>query len=187
MIRNKSIYNENKSGRRKMKPRGPLMIEHRLIEKMLNITGKELEVIKKSNKLNPVFIDTIVDFIKIYADRTHQGKEEDILFTRLQNKKLNAEDEKMMRELIDEHAVARKMVSQLIEANIKYAGGDSSSIKTIADTLSDLIVFYPPHITKEDKIFFPNAENYFSNVELDEMLNDFWEFDKKMIHEKYEQ
>ena len=28
-------------------------------------------------------------------------------------------------------------------------------------------------------------EKYFSNEELDKMLNDFWEFDKKMIHEKY--
>ncbi len=43
----------------------------------------------------------------------------------------------MMRELIDEHAVARKMVSRLIEGNKKYADGDSSSIKTITDTLSD--------------------------------------------------
>jgi len=76
-------------------------------------------------------------------------------------------------------------VSQLIEANIKYAGGDSSSIKIIVDTLSELIVFYPPHISKEDKIFFPDTEKYFSNAELDEMLNEFWEFDKKMIHEKY--
>ena len=161
------------------------MTEHRLIEKMLNITGKELDVIKKSNILNPVFIDTIVDFIKTYADRTHHGKEEEILFTKLKNINLGAEDERMMRELIDEHAVARKMVSRLIEGNKKYADGDSSSIKTITDTLSDLIVFYPPHILKEDKIFFPNTEKYFSNVELDEMLNDFWEFDKKMIHEKY--
>jgi len=168
-----------------MKPRGPLMTEHRLIEKMLNIIRKELDVIKNNNTLNSAFIDTIVDFIQIYADRTHHGKEEDILFTKLHNKKLNPEDERMMRELTDEHAVARKMVSQLIEANIKYAGGDSSSIKIIVDTLSELIVFYPPHISKEDKIFFPDTEKYFSNAELDEMLNEFWEFDKKMIHEKY--
>jgi len=66
-----------------MKPRGPLMIEHRLIEKMLHITSKELALIKKNKKVNSIFIDTFVDFIRIYADRTHHGKEEDILFTAL--------------------------------------------------------------------------------------------------------
>jgi len=168
-----------------MKPRGPLMTEHRLIEKILNITGKELDVIKKNNTIKPVFIDTIVDFIKIYADRTHHGKEEDILFNKLKNKNLNAEDDKMMQELVNDHAIARKMASELIDANKKYTNGDSSSIKTIIEILSELIIFYPPHILKEDKIFFPNTEKYFSNNELDEMLNDFWEFDRKMIHEKY--
>lgn len=168
-----------------MKPRGPLMTEHRLIEKMLYITGKELDVIKKYNTINPVFIDTIVDFIKIYADRTHHGKEEDILFNKLKNINLSAEDDKMMQKLVNDHANARKLVNELIDANKKYSNGDSSSIKTIIETLSELISFYPPHISKEDKIFFPNTEKYFSNTELDEMLNDFWEFDKRMIHEKY--
>ena len=34
-------------------------------------------------------------------------------------------------------------------------------------------------------MFFPNTEKYFSDAELDDILNDFWEFDRKMIHEKY--
>jgi len=44
---------------------------------------------------------------------------------------------------------------------------------------------YPGHIQKEDKVFFSNAESYLSPDELGQMLNEFWEFDKKMIHEKY--
>ena len=33
--------------------------------------------------VDPVFIDTAVDFIHTYADRCHHGKEEDILFKAL--------------------------------------------------------------------------------------------------------
>ncbi len=168
-----------------MKPRGPLMIEHRLIEKMLNITNKELDIIKKEQKVNPVFIDTIVDFIRTYADRTHHGKEEDILFKKLENKELGSSDKKMMQELVNEHKTARKTVKELAEANNKYLSGDAGSIEVITEKLSFLINFYPVHITKEDKVFFPNTEKYFTEKELDDMLNDFWEFDKKMIHEKY--
>ena len=104
-----------------MKPRGPLMIEHRLIEKMLIIANKELENIKKNKTVDPIFIDTFVDFIRIYIDRTHHGKEEDILFKELENKKLDDNDKKGMQELIDEHIAARKIVKELIEAKIKYA------------------------------------------------------------------
>ena len=168
-----------------MKPRGPLMIEHRLIEKMLNLTNKELELIKKNKKVNIIFIDTIVDFIRIYADRTHHGKEEDILFKELENKKLNDTDKKGMKELIDEHILARQTVKELVDATKKYTDGDYKSIDIIIEKLTFLINFYPEHINKEDKVFFPDTEKYFSEEELDKMLNDFWEFDKKMIHEKY--
>ena len=168
-----------------MKPRGPLMIEHRLIEKMLKIADKELQLINKNKTVDPVFIDTLVDFIKTYADRTHHGKEEDILFKELKNKTLNDKDKKIMQELIDEHTLARKVVKELVEAKVKYADGDPNSINTIIEKLTFLINFYPEHIDKEDKVFFPDTEIYFSDEQLNKMLNDFWEFDKKMIHEKY--
>jgi hemerythrin-like domain-containing protein len=168
-----------------MKPRGPLMIEHRLIEKMLKLAGKELEIIKKNKTVDPVFIDTLVDFIRTYADRTHHGKEEDILFKELKMKPLNNRDKKGMQELIDEHVSARKAVKELVESKTRYATGDPNSIDRIIEKLTFLIDFYPEHIRKEDKVFFPDTERYFSNEELDKMLNDFWNFDKKMIHEKY--
>lgn len=38
---------------------------------------------------------------------------------------------------------------------------------------------------KEDNEFFPNTEQYFTEEEMDKMLNEFVEFDSKMIHEKY--
>jgi hemerythrin-like domain-containing protein len=40
-------------------------------------------------------------------------------------------------------------------------------------------------LEKEDKIFFPAARRYFSEQEDQAMLDEFWEFDRKMIHEKY--
>jgi hemerythrin-like domain-containing protein len=168
-----------------MKPRGPLMIEHRLIEKMLNLADIEVKNIAKTKKVSTAFIDTVVDFIKTYADRTHHGKEEDILFKRLAEKQLNSEDAKMMQDLVDDHIKARKVVGELVEANIRYAGGDLTAIDTITDSLSFLINFYPVHIVKEDKVFFKNTENYFTEKELEDMLSDFREFDGKMIHEKY--
>jgi hemerythrin-like domain-containing protein len=62
-----------------MLPIGPMMIEHRLIERMISLMAKERDRMKTSNKANPSFIDTIVDFIRTYADHCHHGKEENII------------------------------------------------------------------------------------------------------------
>jgi hemerythrin-like domain-containing protein len=51
--------------------------------------------------------------------------------------------------------------------------------------LRTLVDFYPEHIKKEDDVFFPASRTYFSNEEDQEMLAEFGEFDRKMIHEKY--
>ena len=53
---------------------------------------------------------------------------------------------------------------------------------TVSTQLNKLVEFYPEHIAKEDKNFFIA---YFTSKEMDDMLNEFWEFDKKLIHEKY--
>lgn len=51
--------------------------------------------------------------------------------------------------------------------------------------LEKLVKFYPVHIEKEDKHFFIPIMQYFSDAEQSAMLEEFWVFDKGMIHEKY--
>jgi hemerythrin-like domain-containing protein len=106
-----------------MKPRGPLMIEHRLIEKMFELVRKEIQYIEERQQADPIFIDTTVDFIRMYADRTHHGKEEDILFRDLEKKNIAERDKKIMQELIDEHTYGRKTVKELVEAKERYLQG----------------------------------------------------------------
>jgi hemerythrin-like domain-containing protein len=167
-----------------MKPRGQLMIEHRLIEKLLK-SAASLAKRLTSETYDPILIDAIVDFITTYADRTHHGKEEDILFRELAKKNLAGDNRASMNELVAEHRQARGKVQQLTALNEKYKSGDKSVIGEIKDIILWLADFYPSHIRKEDKDFFPRTEKYFSEQELQDLLEDFWVFDRKLIHEKY--
>ena len=168
-----------------MQARGPLMIEHRLIERMIALFKKTLGQIDQARKVDPVFIDTAVDFFRIYADRTHHGKEENILFRELDKRPLSPEDRRIMNELIQEHVFGRNTTKALVEANEQYRKGDEAALASISEKLKILIDFYPRHIEKEDKAFFPAARSYFTNEEDQAILAEFWEFDRKMIHEKY--
>ena len=81
-----------------------------------------------------------------------------------------------MEELIVEHVFARQKVGDLAKAK--------SPQETVA-LLNTLADFYPGHIEKEDKRFFLPVMAYFSFGEQEQMLEEFREFDSKMIHEKY--
>lgn len=168
-----------------MQARGPLMIEHRLIERMLAIAQDALVEAEKTGGIDPLFVDTAVDFIRVYADRTHHGKEEDILFRDLNKKGLSEADRRIMDELIAEHVFGRSITKELIEANTRYRNGDAAALEDIARCLRTLVDFYPKHIEKEDKVFFPASRAYFTEAEDQAMLDEFWEFDRKIIHEKY--
>lgn len=169
-----------------MKPIGPLMIEHRLIERMIRLLEGELQTMKDTDEADADLILAGVDFFRTYADRTHHGKEEDILFEALRDKPLADEHREMMQRLIQEHIWARQAVGRLASATDRYRHGDIAAMYTLTYELGKIVQFYPAHIEKEDKHFFLPVMDYFTQAEQQAMLERFWEFDRAMIHEKYE-
>jgi hemerythrin-like domain-containing protein len=164
----------------------PLMTEHRLIMRMISLMAGKSREIEEKGQVDVLFIDAALDFIRMYADRTHHGKEEAILFKDLALKKLTAEDRRILNELLEEHGLGRKAVLALAEENKKYQGGEKSGFSIIVENLHTLVDFYPKHIEKEDKVFFPASLKYLSKEEQEAMFREFSEFDKKMIHVKYQ-
>ena len=175
-----------KDQKNKMLPIAPLMIEHRLIERMVKLMKSELVRMEEEDLINPGFIDTTADFLHSYVDECHHGKEESILFQHLSKKKLSLEHARLLRELIDDHKSARDIVDKMVGARQRYGQGNQNAAGEIIGHLAELTELYPLHIEKEDKRFFLPCMDYFNKNEQDAMLQDFWEFDRKMIHKKYE-
>lgn len=167
-------------------PIGPLMIEHRLIERMIALMQSQIERIGNTGQADVHFIATAVDFIRTYADACHHGKEEDILFRDLQEKTLDPEDERIMNELIEEHEWARETTGKLVNARMRYAQGEKNEVDEIIELMENLVEFYPKHILKEDRDFFKASMEYFTQEEQDGMLDEEYEFDRKFIHDVYE-
>jgi hemerythrin-like domain-containing protein len=173
--------------KRKMMPIGPMMIEHRLIERMIGVMHTELDRFLEEQKADTELILTFVDFVRTYADRCHHGKEEDILFRELSKKDLSGEHRDAMNQLIKDHKWAREQTKDLVEATEKYSAGDEGVFLIITARLRALTEFYPQHIEKEDRHFFLPVMRYFSQEEKDAMLREGFEFDQNLIHDKYKQ
>jgi hemerythrin-like domain-containing protein len=90
-----------------------------------------------------------------------------------------------MNNLLEDHVFARKTVGALFDANARVIRGNKGSMKEIISNLERLFALYPRHIYMKDKEFFYPILEYFSKAKQDDMLEEFWEFDRKMIHEKY--
>ena len=161
------------------------MIEHRLIERMIALIDKEVRRIESENIVHQPFIDSAVDFILTYADWTHHGKEEDILFRELSKKKISGVDSVIMNELIQEHILSRAIAAELAKSSGDLLKGDKAALPVTTLSLRKFVELYPKHIEKEDTVFFPSAMTYFSEPEQLLMLDEFRKFDEKMIHAKY--
>ena len=176
-----------------MLPIAPLMIEHRLIERMLRLLSREIARIRDNIAVGQEFafvdaklIDTAVDFMKTYADQVHHGKEEDLLFTALLEKPLSQEHRQMMQELLADHRWGRQTVAALLTAKNDYLAGKIAALKQVVENLASLAEFYPRHIEKEDKNFFLPVMAYFTQQEKEALLARMIEFDQKFIHAKYQ-
>lgn len=168
-----------------MKPIDPLITEHSLIARMLEVVRKEMRLAGEKNQIDATFIDATVDFIRWYADRTHHAKEEAILFRDVARKDMSPAHKDLLRELIEDHDFGRKTVGRLVEAKGKYLQGSREALKSILHECETLIDFYYAHIRKEEQVFFPASMEYLTEQEQEAMLREFWESDRKMIHAKY--
>ena len=168
-----------------MLPIGQLMIEHRLIDRMINLVKDEMDWIGEYHVVDPVFLETSVYFMRHYTDICHHGKEEDIYFSALQKKPITPELRKTLEDLIQEHAFARRTVEEIEEAKNSYATGDKEAMAKVISALNIITIFYPQHIEKEEKHFFYPSMDYFSKEEKDQMLLDFSAFDSRLYHDEH--
>jgi len=168
-----------------MNPIETLKTEHNLIARMFTVIKKSIKKIKTSKELDPIFVDLVIDFFETYSHRNHHGKEENILFKHLEEKKLSPEDKKVMETLVNEHNSLSDKVGDLVYAKSRYVRGEKKAMDEVINNLEGLMEFYPKHVQKEDSGFFPKAMEYFSDEEKNQITKEFEEFDKNMIHQRY--
>ena len=168
-------------------PMDILVAEHKLILQAVELARKEADKTHLNAAVNPNFVATIVDFFRTYADRFHHGKEEGILFNGLFQKKLDEANQKMMNELVLEHALARQTVTALENAKDRYVSGETDALGDVLKAIDTIVKLYPAHVEKEDAHFFYPVMTYFSVQEQEEMLANFLNFNRNFTDKKYRQ
>jgi hemerythrin-like domain-containing protein/rubredoxin len=168
-----------------LKPIGPLMWEHRLIERIVPVLEEGVNRMKRTREADPRFIVQLADFFRSCVDKTHHGKEEIILFDALDSKMIDKSHSVMVKELKEEHEYARATASRLMEGREMWINGDEGALDNIIAAFKALAELYPAHIEKEDRRFFHPVMRYFSHEEQDRMLESFNRYDRARLYENY--
>ncbi|MFW6253577.1 MAG: hemerythrin domain-containing protein [Chitinivibrionales bacterium] len=162
-----------------------LAIEHGLINQMISLMRKELESMEQTRMVRISSIGVLIDFMSTYANRCHCGKEENILLKKLLSKDIASEHQKILRTFTKEHEYASLIIKQLQKARDAYLHSAKNAFDTIRECLQKLVDFYPRHMAREEELFSLYSLQYLDDEEQEDMLEEFWDYDKKLIKEKY--
>ncbi len=169
-----------------MNPIGKLVDEHRNILKGIDLLEKAADKLDGGEEIPSDFFSKVVDFIRNYADKYHHAKEENILFVRMEKAGFPRE-EGPVGVMLAEHDQGRDYVSNLENANKRYAGGDKSAVSEIVENARGYIHLLRQHINKENNILYPMAENALSQTDIESMQHEFEKVEqgKSGVEQKY--
>ncbi len=155
-----------------MKPTAVLSEEHRVIEVMLVVLEKMVEKSRSDGRLDGEDARSAIDFIRMFADKCHHGKEEDLLFVRMNEKGIPRHGGPVAV-MLDEHEQGRTLVKLMSDNITSAAAGDESALREFGDAAGVYVALLRTHIQKEDTILFPLADRVFDNRDQQELEKSF--------------
>jgi len=146
--------------------------EHDAILRMLDVSDEVSRQVERGVGVPPDVFAGLVEFFRLFADKCHHGKEEDLLFPALQGKGIPREGGPVGVMLI-EHDQGRAYVKEMAVASEEIAGGNTAAAGrwvAAARGYSDLL---RAHIQKENNVLFVMAESILSDDEQAELARGF--------------
>jgi len=156
-----------------------MMMEHKNILRMLEVTRKYCLKILKNEVVDYDDFYKIIDFVRNYADKHHHGKEEMMLFNRM-TEELGTTAEKLVKHgMLVEHDLGRLYMSELEEALKKLEAGNEEAKLDIIASAMGYVNLLKRHIHKEDNVVYKFAENNLKKETLNIIDDESANFEKK--------
>ncbi len=155
--------------------------EHEAILYVLQILEKAMATGDKGNDGMLRFYGELVQFLKIFADKCHHGKEEGFLFPALSEKGVSSEDGPI-GVMLEEHRLGREYIAQMSKAGELK---DLVALNTAATQYRELLI---SHIGKENNVLFVMADKLLDNETQEALFEKFEEHEESVVghgvHEK---
>lgn len=170
-----------------MKPTAELSHEHEAILLMIQVLEKMSERLEAGERVDPAHLEKAVDFIKVFADKCHHGKEEDLLFPAMEKAGIPRTGGPI-GVMLTEHVAGRSHVKALTESLPGIRKGDQASARVFAENARKYGTLLSQHIHKEDHILYPMADARLTPSQQKELEARFADVEEKVVgHGKHEE
>lgn len=149
-----------------------LRTEHKAIISMLDATETVARNIGSGTLPSAEVLQGLLEFFKVFADRCHHGKEEDLLFPLLESKGLPHAGGPV-GVMLSEHEQGRALIRQMSDASSKFSAGGPAAARDWATAASGYAALLRAHIHKEDNILFVMAERMLTSKEQCDLAEEF--------------
>jgi hemerythrin-like domain-containing protein len=155
-----------------MKSTNSLIQEHKVILRALDVLDAMSAEVEKTGTAPQAGLETILDFMRWFADAHHQAKEETILFPALT--KAAASQGRHVEHMAHEHDLDRKLIEQM-EKDLRL-----SNLSEFAAKANQLSSTVRNHIYKEDRMLFETVDQVLSPKEDAEVFQQLEQFDSAL-------
>jgi len=173
-----------------MKATHVLMEEHQGIKLMLDILEEVSRRLSAGEDIEAKHLEQITEFIRVFADKCHHGKEEDLLFCSMEQAGFPRQNGPI-GVMLQEHDLGRSYVRAMAEAIDRYKTGDRSAVSQIVKNAGSYVSLLRDHIEKEDNILYPMADVHLSEETQSQLVEDFERVEIEKIgagkHEEFHQ
>lgn len=170
-----------------MKATQQLKDEHEGVRLMLRILGAVSRQLDSEGHVQNEHFEGILEFLKVFVDKCHHGKEEEFLFPALV--KVGIPQDGPIAVMLFEHEMGRKYIRVMTDSFERYKLNDASAASAIAQNAQDYIALLTDHIDKENNILFAMADDRLSEKAQEELLEGFEKIEESRIgagkHEEF--
>ena len=160
-----------------------LMNEHEGILFGLRILEEMVNRLKEKKGLEVDDVKGIVDFLKLFADKCHHGKEEGLMFPAMEKAGI-PKDRGPIGQMLLEHTEGRKYIADMSDSINQEILHESHFIEAATSYINLLRT----HIKKENTILFPLGDKSMSMEVQSQLLDSFEGFEEEVMgkgaHEK---
>lgn len=133
--------------------------EHENIRRMLKVVRSLCYRIMTDEEFDIEDVPEIIDFVRVYADKHHHGKEEDILFKTMNDKIEKLRTAGSITGMYIEHDLGRLFIADLEKAVAAFNEGDDKARLDIIANAVGYTNLLDRHIEKENMAMYRFAEN----------------------------
>jgi len=156
--------------------------EHDTILRMLEATEHVAESLATGARIPVHILSNTIEFFRLFADRCHHGKEEELLFPALEKRGMPRSGGPIGVMLM-EHDSGRTLIAEMAEAAKAYESGDKEAGQKWASAAMNYSRLLRDHIAKENNVLFVMAERLLTAAEQQQLASGFEEIEIQKMGE----